>query len=213
MGCDESGRKAGQTVGHSHAPGADCSEILDRVFFFLDNELDQADCAQIQQHLDESLMLVTALNPHIGYEKAAEIARIQERSGARAVSREDAEAELFGSAAGLVGDSAAAEIDEGDLLSARDPAAAKDLAAYNYSQEEIDRGVALNAALILEDPQRLRETARDVEAAGAAAGLKLKVVDWQEASGLVGRFVTLSRLIERRSSHHSAAFWTKPTTP
>jgi fumarate hydratase class II len=28
----------------------------------------------IKQHLDESLMLVTALNPHIGYEKAAEIA-------------------------------------------------------------------------------------------------------------------------------------------
>jgi fumarate hydratase class II len=28
----------------------------------------------IEQHLDESLMLVTALNPHIGYEKAAEIA-------------------------------------------------------------------------------------------------------------------------------------------
>ena len=28
----------------------------------------------IQEHLDESLMLVTALNPHIGYERAAEIA-------------------------------------------------------------------------------------------------------------------------------------------
>jgi fumarate hydratase class II len=28
----------------------------------------------IQKHLDESLMLVTALNPHIGYEKAGEIA-------------------------------------------------------------------------------------------------------------------------------------------
>ncbi len=32
---------------------ADCSEVLGRVFFFLDNELDQADCAQIQQHLDD----------------------------------------------------------------------------------------------------------------------------------------------------------------
>ena len=31
----------------------DCSEVLGRVFFFLDNELDQADCAEIQHHLDE----------------------------------------------------------------------------------------------------------------------------------------------------------------
>ena len=31
----------------------DCTDVLSRVFFFLDNELDQADCAQIQQHLDE----------------------------------------------------------------------------------------------------------------------------------------------------------------
>jgi mycothiol system anti-sigma-R factor len=31
----------------------DCSEILERVVFFIDNELDQADCQQIQQHLDE----------------------------------------------------------------------------------------------------------------------------------------------------------------
>ena len=36
-----------------HAPDTDCSEVLGRVFFFLDNELDQADCAQIQHHLDE----------------------------------------------------------------------------------------------------------------------------------------------------------------
>jgi fumarate hydratase class II len=29
---------------------------------------------RIRQHVEESLMLVTALNPHIGYEKSAEIA-------------------------------------------------------------------------------------------------------------------------------------------
>ncbi len=31
--------------------------------------------ARIRQHLDNSLMLVTALNPHIGYDKAAEVAK------------------------------------------------------------------------------------------------------------------------------------------
>ena len=31
----------------------DCSEVLGRVFFFLDNELEQADLADIQHHLDE----------------------------------------------------------------------------------------------------------------------------------------------------------------
>jgi len=31
----------------------DCAEVLERVFFFIDNELEQADCAQIQHHLDE----------------------------------------------------------------------------------------------------------------------------------------------------------------
>jgi mycothiol system anti-sigma-R factor len=37
----------------SGTSAADCSEVLGRVFFFLDNELDQADCASIQQHLDD----------------------------------------------------------------------------------------------------------------------------------------------------------------
>jgi mycothiol system anti-sigma-R factor len=31
----------------------DCSVILERVYVFIDNELDSADCADIQQHLDE----------------------------------------------------------------------------------------------------------------------------------------------------------------
>jgi mycothiol system anti-sigma-R factor len=31
----------------------DCSAVLGRMFFFLDNELEQADCDQIQRHLDE----------------------------------------------------------------------------------------------------------------------------------------------------------------
>jgi mycothiol system anti-sigma-R factor len=31
----------------------DCSEVLDRVFAYLDNELDTLDCEKIKQHLEE----------------------------------------------------------------------------------------------------------------------------------------------------------------
>jgi fumarate hydratase class II len=36
---------------------------------------------RIEKHLQESLMVVTALNPHIGYEKAAEIAKKAHKDG------------------------------------------------------------------------------------------------------------------------------------
>ncbi|MNL30548.1 Fumarate hydratase class II [compost metagenome] len=36
---------------------------------------------QIKKHLDQSLMLVTALNPHIGYDNAAKIAKTAHKNG------------------------------------------------------------------------------------------------------------------------------------
>ena len=41
----------------------------------------QANKTVIQKHLDNSLMLVTALNPHIGYDKAAQIAKTAHKNG------------------------------------------------------------------------------------------------------------------------------------
>ena len=41
----------------------------------------EPDVKRIREHLDESLMLVTALNPHIGYERAAQIAQTAHREG------------------------------------------------------------------------------------------------------------------------------------
>lgn len=41
----------------------------------------EANKDRIQQHLDNSLMLVTALNPHIGYDKAAQIAKTAHKNG------------------------------------------------------------------------------------------------------------------------------------
>jgi ABC-type lipoprotein release transport system permease subunit len=129
-------------------------------------------------------------------EKAEEIRRLKATMGAREVSREDAEAELFGGAAPPAEAQARSRaIDERTLVlgAAERAASARDLSARVYSQAELDRGVALNAAIVLEDPGRLRRTLRDVKAAADAAGLGLKVVDWQQAAGLVGQFVTLLR--------------------
>ena len=55
---------------------------------------------RIRQHVEESLMLVTALNPHIGYEKSAAIALMAHREGldlkAAAVKSGHLTAEQFG---------------------------------------------------------------------------------------------------------------------
>jgi mycothiol system anti-sigma-R factor len=37
---------------HEHGKD-DCVDYIERIVYFIDNELDQADCAEIQQHLDE----------------------------------------------------------------------------------------------------------------------------------------------------------------
>lgn len=41
----------------------------------------EANVGQIKKHLENSLMLVTALNPHIGYDKAAKIAKTAHHNG------------------------------------------------------------------------------------------------------------------------------------
>lgn len=126
-------------------------------------------------------------------EKAAEIRRLSQSSGARAVSREDAESELFARA--QVASGKATAIDEGRLLSPEGPRKKEDLFSRRYGQNEIDGGVAKNAAVILKDPSRIRETLRDIAAISQRDGLQIKTVTWQEASGMVGQFVTLARLV------------------
>merc|ERR1711920_897188 len=55
--------------------------LSDGAASFADNCVEglQANPKRIQEHLERSLMLVTALNPHIGYDKAAAIAKLAEK--------------------------------------------------------------------------------------------------------------------------------------
>ena len=128
-------------------------------------------------------------------EKAAEIRKLKEAAGARVVSRESAEAELFG-AGEVAGATRQTAIDENRLLDpGRGAHRQEDLFARVYSQEEIDAGVAKNAAVILKDPSRMRQSLGEIVAAARREGMDVKAVTWQQASGMVGQFVTLSRLV------------------
>lgn len=57
--------------------------LADAMDSFRENCLDgiEANTQQIKKHLDNSLMLVTALNPHIGYDNAAKIAKTAHKNG------------------------------------------------------------------------------------------------------------------------------------
>jgi ABC-type lipoprotein release transport system permease subunit len=149
-----------------------------------------------------SVMDLQSFRDLYGYvtrEKAAEAQRLKLLVGAREVSRADAEAALFGGAPApaAAAQSSAVNIDERALLAgvADKRRAAQAASTQVYGQDEIDQGVALNAAILLDDPSRLRETQAAVQKAVDAAGLKLKVIDWEQASGFVGQFVFLLRAI------------------
>ena len=161
-----------------------------------------------------SLMDILSWRELYGYltaERAAEIRAIKQSAGARDVARENAEAELFGApmststaanaarpataAASPQAAPAAGPIEVPEHLGAARRKADATLFARVYTPAEIDNGVALNAAVTLRDPSRLRQTARDVRAALAAAKMDMKVVDWQQASGMVGQFISLARVV------------------
>ncbi len=144
-------------------------------------------------------------------EKLAEIQELRQASGAHDVSRENAESELFGSRND--GDEAkpAADAKPGArrIEATTTPGVApvmRDLGeslggklqreeakSRVFPADEVERGVVLNAAVILKDPKLLRETMTAIEAQGKQDGLALKAIDWQTAAGLIGQFIDVAR--------------------
>jgi hypothetical protein len=130
-------------------------------------------------------------------ERATEIRKLKERAGATLVAREDAEAALFGGGEpAQVQQAAPAVIDEAKLLAGGSGKLSReDLFGRRYSQAETDAGVALNAAVILDDPRRIQETMPKLVEAAAKAGMNVKAVTWLDASGIVGQSMGLLRMV------------------
>ena len=149
---------------------------------------------------NNSIMDLQTFRDLYGYmtrEKKEELEKLRAGLGTREVGRDEAEAVLFGSAAPVEEATRAAPIDDRALLAGvGEKRALAEAAAWRvYGQEEIDHGVALNAAILLKDPRKIREGKAAVQRAVDDAKLGLKVMDWQEASGIVGQFVFMLRAV------------------
>jgi ABC-type lipoprotein release transport system permease subunit len=116
-------------------------------------------------------------------ERESEIQALKVAAGFKDVAREDAEAELFGADAEAV------------LRAMAGKGKRERREAQSYDPAQLGEGVVLNAAVIVANPRLIPQTMRDIEAAGTTAGLALKAIDWQKASGLVGQFVTMIRAV------------------
>lgn len=144
------------------------------------------------------LMSFRDLYGYLTADKKAELAELQKQSGVKAVAREGAEDALFGEDSGntLVADATPGLINDQDSISgAMDSMRRDDLTKRVYSQEEINQGVVLSSAIILKDPEQLQQTLAELKQSTQDAGLKLRVVSWQQAAGLIGQFVLMAKLV------------------
>jgi ABC-type lipoprotein release transport system permease subunit len=138
-------------------------------------------------------------------ERLAEIQALQKESGAREINRENAEAELFGSApdkaepaprhvtATTTPGVAPVLRDLGESLGGK--LQREEARSRVFPAGEVERGVVLNAAVILKDPKKIRETMAAIETQGKADGLTLKAIDWQTAAGIIGQFINVIRMV------------------
>jgi ABC-type lipoprotein release transport system permease subunit len=119
-----------------------------------------------------------------------ELSEMRRQAGIKEVSRDDAEAELFGEGAASV-ESRSFEA-QGAVTGTLE---VKPMIEDSFDEKELQSGLALNAAVKLKDPSELARTQAELLEMLDSKGLDARVVDWQAASGIVGQFVNIVRLV------------------
>jgi ABC-type lipoprotein release transport system permease subunit len=132
-----------------------------------------------------------------------EVEKLEQAAGGDAnVDRSQAENELFGGntvvASATPGLPDKEETKLGDVLpdlSLAGKLHREDLSARVYDPAEVERGIVLNAAVILKDHSRVKETMADIQAAAKRDGLDLKAVSWRDSAGLIGKLVVVFQVV------------------
>ncbi|MBM4784563.1 MAG: FtsX-like permease family protein [Archangiaceae bacterium] len=144
-----------------------------------------------------SLMDLMSFRDLYGYltaDKKEELAQLQKDTGARTISRENAEADLFGEGNTVVAEATAGVIDEEKTFTGVGRRLREDdLVKRVYTDAEINGGVVLNAAVTVKDPKRLQQTIDAINKASDDQKLEIKAISWQQASGILGQIITFFR--------------------
>ncbi|MEC8023918.1 MAG: hypothetical protein VX223_08270, partial [Myxococcota bacterium] len=142
------------------------------------------------------MMTFRELYGFVTSERLDEIDQIQEEAGITDVeSAEAAEDALFGGDNDLVETTESIAFDATENLDMKAGGAAytDELMQRIYTQDEIDSGLVVNAAVMLHDNVNVADGKLAVQDAIRSHDLGLKVIDWKEASGLLGQFVLVVR--------------------
>lgn len=143
-----------------------------------------------------NLMDIVSYRDLYGYvtaEQKAEIAALEKRSGVQEIAAENAEDALFGEDADLAADASATGFDEfADVdMSKGARRWSEKLGDVVYTQAQIDGGVVRNAAVVLRDRNQLEAAKAAIERVAERDGLAIKVMDWKQAAGMLGNFVSV----------------------
>lgn len=144
------------------------------------------------QHNLVDMISFRELFGHATPEAKAEIDAMRAKAKVEAVSRANAEDALFGGGGSLVVEDSG----EAPVRDARQIEIERALSA-TFRPEDVTNGMALHAAVILKDgtPDQVEAAKVAVQTALDAANLRVNVLTWQEASGIVGQIVLMIRLV------------------
>jgi len=143
-----------------------------------------------------SLMDLVSFRDLYGYlspDKLAEMNEIKKQAHVKTVDRDKVESELFGGDS-IVGKANEKRInDDADLAEAKSKTRDSQNASSTITQNDIDHGIVLNAAVLLKNPALIQQTMKDILATSKQEQLGLKVSTWQQAAGNIGQFIYVAK--------------------
>ncbi len=123
-----------------------------------------------------------------------ELKNIKSSAGLKEVDHANAENELFGDSGSVI-EQQASESNINEELSLLKHRELSEQKILTFTQNDIDHGIAINLAVFLKNFEILNQTQSELTQMFKEKNIPLQVTDWNSASGMVGQFITLIRMV------------------